>query len=165
MARRRAHHQAAGGEGLKARAHGLQADLLPSVGECSGQPVGALWALAQQVEDLEVYVRLSIVGVHSAIMPVWGLREALIRREARGKGQKSPSERHLSAPALAPYRLPYTPVMGLSGSGSRSPTAPYRPFRRAGAPRELPLYGVLGSSDAEILRSTGRVGSDRAGVS
>jgi hypothetical protein len=75
-------------------------DLLPGVGERCGQPIGALWALAQQVEDLEVYVRLSIVGVHSTIMPVWGLREALIRREARGKDQKSPSERHLGTPPL-----------------------------------------------------------------
>jgi hypothetical protein len=77
------------------------------VGECSGQPVGALWSLAQQVEDLEVYVGVSIVGVHSAIMPVWGLREAPIRREARGKDQKSPSEMHLGTPALAPYRALY----------------------------------------------------------
>jgi hypothetical protein len=137
MASRRAHHQAAGGEGLKARAHGLQADLLPGVGERSGQPVGALRALAQQVEDLKVYVRLSIVGVHSTIMPVWRLREALILREARGKGQKSPSERHLGTPALAPYRAPYTLVMGLSGSGSRSPTAPCQPFRRAGLPANI----------------------------
>jgi hypothetical protein len=104
-------------QAFKARAHGLQADLLPGVGERSGQPVGALWALAQQVEDLEVYVRLSIVGAHSAIMPVWGLREAPIRREARGKGQKSPSEMPLGTPALALYRAPYTPVMGLLGSG------------------------------------------------
>jgi hypothetical protein len=107
MTRRRAHHEAAGGEDLKARPHGLQADLLPGVGERSGQPVGALWALAQQIEDLEVYVRLAIVGVHSAIMPVWALREALIRREARSKGQKSPSEMHLGTPALAPYRALY----------------------------------------------------------
>jgi hypothetical protein len=100
MTRRRAHHQAAGGEGLKARAHGLQADLLPGVGKRCGQPVGALWALAQQVEDLEVYVGVSIVGVHSAIMPVWRLREAPIRREARSKGPKSPSEMPLSTPLL-----------------------------------------------------------------
>jgi hypothetical protein len=148
MTRRRAHHEAAGGEGLKARAHGLQADLLPGLGERSGQPVGALWALAQQVEDLEVYVRLSIVGVHSAIMPVWRLREAPTRRKARSKGQKSPSERHLSTPALAPYRALYAGYgafrVRIAVTNGSLPT-----FWTGRAPRELLMYGVLRSSRSE----------------
>src|SRR5215212_2383218 len=51
---RGARHEAAGGQRLKPLAHGVGADnhLLASVGERSGQPVGALWTLAQQVEDL-----------------------------------------------------------------------------------------------------------------
>src|SRR5215210_1016291 len=68
---RRALHETAGGHGPQARAHGLEVDPLPGAGERPGQPVGALGTLAQQVEDLEVEVRLSVVGVHTAIMPVW----------------------------------------------------------------------------------------------
>ena len=47
-------HEAAGGQRLKAFAHGVGADQLPGTGERCGQPVGALGTLAQQIEDLEV---------------------------------------------------------------------------------------------------------------